>query len=106
MTIINWGKFKGQHIEALMIEEPWYASFVYKRAIAIHDTRLLEAFDDQIRRDKFDPKDVYIGFGKYRNWLVRMVVESDVNYAKWLLENNGIKTKYPEVYNEVVRLLS
>ena len=85
--IITFGKYKGNTIKEVISKDWQYIKW------AVLDSQRLLANIDEIReyhnsiKKELQPEDI-ITFGKYKGQTLKDIYEKDVQYLKWLSDNN------------------
>lgn len=106
MVVITWGKHKGKELAEISMEFPSYMRFFHDKCIEHNDTKMLEAIEEEIRRERYNPNAVYVGFGKHADCTVRDVIGLYPEYAKWMFNSDWVRTQRPKVHTELTRWLT
>jgi len=93
-SILKFGKWKGQIIEDLLLEDPTYIGWLEKEGLITLSADFKKKYGNDIKPQiKPLSKTDYMPFGQYKDKKVKIetIIEKNPSYIIWLKENTSIK---------------
>lgn len=99
--IFNFGKYKNMSFNDVYEKDKNYLLFLYNRR---KNYPLSNTLIEEIESRFQEKNTVYLNFGKHKGKSIHNIKEVDPSYLSYLLSNQYVRDKMPELYKYVEML--
>lgn len=100
--LLQFGKYKGRHIEEIFDENPNYCKWLYSQPILKANPFIYDFLENKI----VDKNAYYLNFGKHKGKTLDWIKENDKNYLYWLKGNNYVQQNCPELLIKLEKIIN
>ncbi len=100
--IFNFGKYKNLKFGEVLSQDPNYLLFLYRRRT---NYPLSSPLVEEIEKHFQEKNTIYLTFGKHKGKSIHNVKEIDPSYLSYLVGNQYVKEKMPDLHKYAQALL-